>query len=300
MASGIKQVYAMFNGQKVLASYDEATGFYIVETTAPATSSWGQPDHVYTMILHAEDVAGNSVSMDSTDPTYGDQLKFRVLEKSKPTATIVSPTENSVLGNSTINVSLKVVDAGDSGINLSSIVFKVDGTVEPVSGWTSGEDGAYTATVELAELSDGAHKLTLDVSDNDGNAATQAVTNFVISTAAPSLDLTTPANNLVTNSNKVVVSGTAVAGSYTTLAGVTVNGANVTVESDGTFSHEVTLTEGNNVITVVATDSIGKSTTVTRTVLLDTQAPIITDVSAVAVTVDASGKIKVTFKVTEQ
>ena len=66
-----------------------------------------------------------------------------------------------------------------------------------------------------------------------------------------------------------------------------------------TFSYEVTLTEGQNTITVVSTDSIGKSTTVTRHVTLDTKALIITDVHAEAVTVNAGGQVKITFKVTD-
>ena len=61
----------------------------------------------------------------------------------------------------------------------------------------------------------------------------------------------------------------------------------------------ITLVEGQNTITIVSTDSIGKTTTVTRHVTLDTKAPVITDVHAEAVTVDAGGRVKITFKVTD-
>lgn len=300
--TGIKSAYAMFNGQKVLATYDEATQTYTVETNAPAESSWSQANHVFLMTLHAEDNAGNTVEMTSDDPTYGNQLKFRVLEKTAPTATIVEPTASSVLGDSNVTAKLKVKDAGGSGLNMTSVVFKVDGTTTEVTGWVADteDEGAQIATVVLSSLADGSHTFTLKVADNDGNESEEASTSFIISTAAPSLTVTTPTEGLITNANKVTVTGTATTGSsYTTLAGVTINGATVTVQADGTFSHEVTLTEGANTITVTATDSVGKSTTVARNVTLDTGAPVITDVVAEAVTVDASGRIKVTFKVTD-
>ena len=122
----------------------------------------------------------------------------------------------------------------------------------------------------------------------------------MISTAAPTLNLTSPADNLLTNSNKVTVAGTAKPGSdAVTLSKVTVNGVGVNVGTDGKFSHEVTLTEGENTITTVAEDSIGKTTTVIRHVTLDTQAPIISDVEAEATTVDANSTIHLTFRVTD-
>lgn len=299
---GVKQAYAMFNGQKILATYDEATDKYAIECNAPSESSWGQPGHIFPMSLHAEDNAGNTVEMLSDDPTYGSQLRFRVLEKTVPVATIVSPTANSVLGNSNITVKLKVKDYGDSGVNLTSAVFKVDNTETEIGEWASDteDEGAFIANVFLSSLADGAHTLSLKVTDNDGNDSVESITTFIISTAAPSLTVTKPDEGLITNSTTVLVTGVAATGSsYTTLAGVTVNSESVALSEDGSFSHEVTLAEGTSTITVTVTDSIGKATTVTRTVTVDLTAPIISEVVAEAVTVDASGRIRVTFKVTD-
>ena len=124
--------------------------------------------------------------------------------------------------------------------------------------------------------------------------------SFVISTSAPTLNVTSPTEGLLTNSNKVTVAGTAAAGSdAVTLLSVKINGETVSVGSGGAFSKEIALSEGANTITVVAEDSIGKTTTVTRHVTVDTQAPIISDVEAEATTVDANGTIHLTFKVTD-
>ena len=108
--SAIKEAYIMFNDQKVVAQYDERTKTWTATTNAPANSSWSQPDHVYKVEIHAVDAANNEATMTSANPTYGDQLKIRVLEKSKPTATIVSPTQGSVLGASEQDIVLEMSD----------------------------------------------------------------------------------------------------------------------------------------------------------------------------------------------
>ena len=297
----VKEAYAMFQSKKVAATYDEASKTWSVTMTAPAESSWSQPNHVYLVELYAVDLAGNTGKLTSTDETYGAQLKIRVLEKTKPTATVVYPTQNSVIGKNTITAKLKVVDAGGSGINQSSISVKVNGEVKSGISWVSGASGELTADVALSGLSDGSNNITVDVQDNDGNAATQAKVTFIISTAAPKLDITEPADNLVTNGSTVTVAGNASAGgSYSTVTKVTVNGEDAGVDLDsGDFSYDFELSPGENTITIVVTDNAGNTTTVTRHVTLDTTVPVITEVKAVATTVDASGQIKITFKVVE-
>lgn len=297
----IKQCYAMFNKQKVVAIYDEDLQQWSIETTAPAESSWNQPDHVFTVELYAEDLAGNLAKMDSSDITYGEQLKIRVLEKTAPTATIKYPTQGSVLGDTTQTIQLVIKDEGGSGLNMASIEFKVNGEVKTVSSWSDGADGEKIASYEATDLSNGSNTVTLKVWDNDGNESNTASVTFVISTDAPSLDVTTPIDNLITNDFACTVSGVAKAGSsYTTISQVTVNGIPVSVDPEtGAFTTTVTLTEGSNTIVIVATDNIGKTTTVRRNVTLDTVYPIITDVKAEATTVDASGRIRITFKVSE-
>ena len=111
----VKSAWVMCNGQRVNATYNEDTQTWTAQVTAPAQSSWSQPNHVYGLEIHAEDEAGNEAVMDSADETYGDELKLRVLEKTKPTATITSPTEGSVLGAATQQIKFTIQDAGGSG-----------------------------------------------------------------------------------------------------------------------------------------------------------------------------------------
>lgn len=298
--SAIKETYIMFNDRKVVAQYDEKTKTWTATTNAPANSSWSQPDHVYKVEIHAVDAANNEATMTSANPTYGDQLKIRVLEKSKPTATIVSPTQGSVLGASEQDIVLEMSDAGGSGLNETTVVFTVNGESHAGDLSFTDHESKRRATYHATGLNDGQNAITFQVTDNDGNVSELATTTFVVSTTAPSLTVDTPTEGLITNSNRLTVTGSTTPGSdAVTIADVKVNNASVELSGDSTktFSHEVTLTEGKNTITVVSTDSIGKATTVTRHVTLDTKAPIITDVVAEATTVDSGGTIKITFKV---
>lgn len=73
----------------------------------------------------------------------------------------------------------------------------------------------------------------------------------------------------------------------------------VTVGADGSFSKALTLVAGSNTIVVVATDSAGKSTTVTRTVTLDTTAPVIKSVTLTPNPVDAGKTFVISVEVTD-
>ena len=300
--SAIKEAYIMFNDQKVVATYDEDTKTWTATTNAPANSSWSQPDHIYPVEIHAVDAANNQVTMTKDDPTYGDQLKIRVLEKTKPTAIIVSPTQSSVLGSKEVDIVLEMSDAGGSGLNETTVVFTVNSQDHKADLEFENHEGKRRATYHATGLTDGENTITFQVTDNDGNVSELATTTFIVSTAAPSLNVDTPTEGLITNSNKLTVTGSTTPGSSAvTIADVKVNNVSVDLTGDSTktFSYEVTLTEGENTITIVSTDSIGKATTVTRHVTLDTKAPIITDVHAEAVTVNAGGQVKITFKVTD-
>lgn len=299
--SEIVRAYAKYKGQQYNASYSSGTQKWSVDIPSGAESSYSQSNHTYPIELHAFDAAGNETIMYATDDTYGDQLNIRVLEKTKPTATIVSPTQGSVLGSATQDIKMELSDAGGSGLNMASVVFKVN-NVQVSTGltWSDGSGGKKTCTYHATNLSDGSNSVSLQVTDNDGNISNVATATFIISTKAPTLNVTSPTENLLTNSNKITVSGVAAAGdSNVTLQEVAVNGTPVSVGEGGAFSYEYTGVEGDNTIDITAKDSLGRVTTVTRHVTVDTEAPIISDVVAEATTVNANSTIHLTFKVVD-
>lgn len=97
---------------------------------------WNLADHVYPVSVTAEDIAGNTATVDSTDATLGNSLKLRVRETVKPIVSILSPTSGAALTSGTPTFKVKVTDP-DSGIDISTLVFKVDGTQIAASKYTS-------------------------------------------------------------------------------------------------------------------------------------------------------------------
>ena len=73
----------------------------------------------------------------------------------------------------------------------------------------------------------------------------------------------------------------------------------VTVGSDGSFNKALTLAEGTNTIIVVAKDGAGKTTTVTRTVTLNTVAPTIKSVTITPNPVDCGKTFVISVEVTK-
>lgn len=299
----VSSVKATVNGQVYTLTYNSTAGSYEAVITAPSKSSYNSTGHFYDVSLTAKDDAGNSTTVDSSSSTFGDSLKLYVKETVAPVQTITSPTSSSAIVNNTPAVKWNVTD-NDSGVNPDTISITIDGT-KITSGITKtaktgGYDCIYTP---VSALADGSHTIAVDVADYDGNSAVQASVTFKIDTVPPTLNVSSPADSLVTNNAKCTVSGTTndVTSSPVTLtlklnAGDEVS---VTVGSDGAFSKAVTLTEGDNTITITATDGAGKVSTVTRTVKLDTKAPEIQTLSITPNPVNSGKTFTISIKVAD-
>lgn len=295
----LSTVKATINGQTYNLTLNSSTGKYEAVITAPASSSYNQSGHYYPVSVTATDTAGNSTTVDNTDATLGSKLQLVVKEKTPPVITITSPTASALIVNNKPVITWTVTD-DDSGVNSSSIGITIDSGSKVTSGITktaisNGYKCTYTPTATLA---DGSHTIKVDASDNDGNAAVQKSVTFKVDTVPPTLSITSPADGLVTKSSSVTVTGKTndVTSSPVT---VTVNGAKVTVADDGTFTTSVSLKEGSNTIIVIATDSAGKKTTVTRTVTMDTTAPVFKSVTVTPNPVDAGKTYTITVEVTD-
>lgn len=313
----IKECFIELNGQRYKA---ELKGdHYEVQVQAPAKSSWPEADHVYKLTVGATDMAGNTETVTSDDATYGNQLKLRVLETSKPTITVIKPQNASVYGNDYVDFEFELNDEGWSGINRSAIVFKVDGRVITENKTESPSVDAYDLdegtnneghertklNYIASQLSNGQHTYSLEIADNDGNKSEAVNGNFIVSTSAPTLVVDTPTDNLITNDGTVKVSGHAsmtdpnakIEANVT----ISVNGNEVTAEigPDGKFEKTVTIPDGEATVIITAKSNNGKETVVTRTVTVDKTKPVITDIVTTPLTTNVNGMITVTFKVVD-
>lgn len=301
----VKTVQAIINGVTTTLTYNSSTKKYEATITAPSTSSYNNNDgHYYPVTVKATDEAGNVTTKTDSDATLGESLKLRVKEKVAPIITITYPTASALITNNKPSIAWKVTDA-DSGVNSGSIKITIDSGSAITAGITKTAitDGYQCTYTPTAALSDGSHTIKIDAADNDGNAASQKSVTFKIDTVPPTLSVTAPTNGLITNKAACTVTGTTndITSSPVTVT-VKLNSGSaeaVTVGADGSFSKALTLVAGSNTITVVATDSAGKSTTVTRTVTLDTVAPTIKAVTLTPNPVDAGKTYVISVEVTD-
>lgn len=299
----VKTVQVVINGQTHTLTYNATTKKYEATITAPATSSYNQNGHYYNVKVKATDEAGNSVTKDATDTTLGSSLQLKVKEKVAPVISITAPSSSAKLTNNKPVINWTVTDA-DSGVNPSTIKLIIDSQTI-TTGITKTQSGknytcSYTPTTAL---SDGIHTIKISASDYDGNVATQKSVTFTVDTVPPESSVSAPVDNLVTNQSSLVVKGTTndVTSSPVTLTIKLNGGTEQTVEvgSDGSFTKTLTLVTGENTIVITAKDGAGKTSTVTKKVVLDQTAPVIQSVTISPNPVNAGATYTISVEVTD-
>lgn len=297
----IKTVQAIINGQTYNLTYDAASGTYKATLTAPGKTSYNLTGGYYNVTVKATNDAGTTGTADAATLNG---LKLVVKETVAPVITIVSPSEGAYVSNSKQPVVFTVVDEADgSGVDLSTLVVKQDGTAVASSAITSTPitNGYQVTYTPAAALSDGSHTVTIDCKDHDGNSAAQKSTTYKVDTVPPVLNITAPVAGLVTASSALTIAGTTndATSSPVTIA-IKLNGVDqgaVSVAANGSFTKSVTLAEGENTIVVTATDAAGQTTTVSRTVTLDTSVPKITAATIVPNPVDTGATMVISVTI---
>lgn len=287
----IASVRAQINGTWHTLTYDSASGTWKATITAPGATSFNQSGGYYNVTVEAANEAGTKATADGATLSG---LRLVVKERVAPVITILSPTSGAVVTNNKQPVVFTVVDeSGGSGVNRNSIAVKLDGTAvaSTTLAITSVTNGFSVTYTPASALGDGNHTVSINAADNDGNAATAKSTTFKIDTVPPTLNITAPAEGLITASASLTVKGTTNdATSSPVTISIKLNGTDqgaVTVGSDGSFSKAITLAEGSNTVVITATDSAGKTSSVTRTVTLDSSVPKVVSAAITPNPVDA-------------
>ncbi|AFY47866.1 RHS repeat-associated core domain protein [Nostoc sp. PCC 7524] len=164
------------------------------------------------------------------------------------------PTINGKVTATSNLVSLK------AGLNNQPVTVDIFDTLQP--------DGTFSLTsarlrqINGGSLNDGAYTLKLQAIDNKGNISSVYSFNFVLDTTAPNLNLqldpdfdSAPVGDLQTNFETVNLVGTTEANLIVSLQQT---GVSNTSNNLGQFSFaDISLTQGNNLFTVVAKDLAG-------------------------------------------
>lgn len=135
------------------------------------------------------------------------------------------------------------------GLTDPDAVVQVEGdpTIIPISS-----EGHFNIKRQLAE---GSNTIQVLATDPAGNVATVSH-EIILITRPPEMTITSPENDQWTNDSIMTVAGTVP--TDTTLK---VNGQEAVVDEEGQFEREVILQEGDNVLSLAATDDVGNVTT---------------------------------------
>lgn len=141
-------------------------------------------------------------------------------------------------------------------------VYKDD---EVKSTITAKEDGSFTSDpISLTLGTNTFYGKT--VNDKGDRSFSSKPITITYSSEKPNLTVQSPTDNqVITGDKKVTVSGHTDSPSNLTVT-VSINNSQTIVSADGNFSQSIDLSDGDNNITITATDSAGNSNQITRKV----------------------------------
>jgi hypothetical protein len=223
-------------------------------STAP-TSYTAAADGSYTLYPWARDNAGNNSNLFGTPQTV-------VVDTGKPSITAFTAPSYSAALNFTGIAFTASDNAGGSGVKEYCITTSNSSSA---CTWSSTAPTSYTAAA------DGSYTLFPWARDNASNISDVFGTpqTVDVDTGKPTITLD-PVTTPTTNATQTIT-GTVTDTNFKTL---TINDTAVTLSASNTFTHSVTLAEGSNTITIIATDNAGNSATKTDSIVKTTPSTV--------------------------
>lgn len=224
-------------------------------------------DGDYVLRLTATDAAGNVNTSDMT----------LTWDTTAPLVTITAPSA-AITRNSDVTYTVNYTNAASvSLVNANVTLNKTDtanGTVTVSGGGTAARTVTISGITGNGLLSISIAADTARNATNNPSLAVGPSSTFIVDNTKPVFaSINTLADGTVTSNGTLNVSATVTdANSVST---VTVNNTPATL-SNGSYSTAVALANGANVISIVATDSVGNQETNTRTITYDHTVPVVT------------------------
>lgn len=184
-------------------------------------------------------------------------IEFTATDTTPPNLTVTAPADSLLTRDTSVAVTGSVADRTATTVTVAGQAATLDGS------------GGWSATAPLVE---GANSITVVATDGGGNT-TDATRIVMRDHTSPALSVSAPVDGLVTKDTAVTVSGTAVDPNGVE---VSLNGVPLILGTGGTFTGTQALTEGVNYVSIVAEDAVGNNVTVMRSVIRDTEAPVLT------------------------
>ena len=225
-----------------------------------------------TITITASDATGNSgaatasVSVDSTAPTLSDA------------------SASPAMANNGADVTISV-NGGEAGLTVTADASALGGAADMALAATAADDTMYSGMVTVTGAEDGAHAIAITATDATGNSAAASV-NVDADSTAPALTMASASPAMANNGTDVTVSvnggesGLSVSADLSGLGGAA--DATLTEGADNAYSAQVSVTDaedGDQTITITASDATGNSSTATASVSVDSTAPTLTDAS---------------------
>lgn len=265
------------SGVKISYTEDGGTEQTLSATVSGTTwnaSSDLSDDGLYVVTIVATDGAGQTTTV----------TRNVMIDTAKPEVTVSSPSDGTYTTVDSLTVKGLATDGSGSGVK--SVSYSLDGSA------STSANGVSSWTIPLSSLtSEGAHIVTVTATDKAGNAGTASL-EFYYDKSAPVLSET----SLGSSDQVIKTSGFSLSGAASdtdSLASVkvsvSVGGGSATTVLSGSYSGTESqgwsyaqivdasghTNDGSYVYTIVATDIAGRTTTLTRNVVIDTTAPTI-------------------------
>lgn len=223
------------------------------------------------------DIGANHFTVYATDGVGNTASAGITITRRAPLAphlVIASPANGATVTQDSVTVSGTVY----TGLDAKQVRISLNGVTQfPTSG---DSVNGYPFTFNNVRLNSGYNALTVTVDTPVGSTNATVAVNYQTAppppkeTPPPSLDITSPTTETTVNGDSTTITGNAGDG-----ATVTVNGDTVTTDPDGNFQYNVDLSNciaGTQTVTIVATDTDGRTTTRTIVLTCDRLAPVIT------------------------
>ncbi|UQR65125.1 Ig-like domain-containing protein [Bradyrhizobium sp. C-145] len=222
----------------------------------------GLADGSHTIVASETDAAGNTGTA---------SLSF-TLDTTAPVVTAALADDTGTSSSDKITSDPALAGSGDAN---AVVHFTVDGT--PIAATVTAKSNGHWSFTPTG-LADGSHTIVASETDAAGNIGTASLT-FTLDTTAPSVAITSPGGS--TNQASQTITGAvdvADAGATVTILDGTTPIGTAVVQSNGSWSSTVTLSQGSNSLTARVTDLASNTATSSAVVYtLSTSAPTVTE-----------------------